>query len=481
MMLTRVSTAALFAALALPAHAQMALPTDVEQSCIVDDVDFDAWFKSGSPSTDGVVTAADSVGFPTDNTACDFYKWGAQMFLWLSSPDADGLVLDSPALFNVLPAISGKRILQENDTGADLQFALRSEKVDDIGEVGQAGGGGALMSQAGALVYYGVHVNENYGYFLTRQKDEKLTQTKFPNTASDMTDLENYLNTAFPSTTLVAPETLAMEFKTSWVDASTVPDATQFVTISAQVPTYNANPNNTFWTKSSVETIELALVGMHIVGTVKNHPEFVWSTFEHILNAPDADYYYTNILGDPALQAYDSTGSFLFMETGGAATGNVECMAEIKTGAIKANTVDGVKLACEGGIVASNTYRKYPWGSLQNNQSAAVLSNNTDLLSINASIRSQLSNGDVRANYLQTGGIWTSPPTETAEAPIPDTDAFTASDLRGSLFAFNATMETYQQGSSCFSCHNQAESDPNSFQPFKLSHIYSQIVPLTAK
>ena len=42
MMLTRVSTAALFAALALPAHAQMALPTDVEQSCIVDGVDFDA-------------------------------------------------------------------------------------------------------------------------------------------------------------------------------------------------------------------------------------------------------------------------------------------------------------------------------------------------------------------------------------------------------------------------------------------------------
>lgn len=169
------------------------------------------------------------------------------------------------------------------------------------------------------------------------------------------------------------------------------------------------------------------------------------------------------------------------METGAAATGNVECMAETQTSAIKAKTVDGGGLACIGRVVASNTYRQYPWGSLQSNQSTAVLSNNTDLLSINASIRSQLSNGDVRANYLQTGGIWTSPPTETAEAPIPDTDAFTASDLRGSLFAFNATMETYQQGSSCFSCHNQAESDPNSFQPFKLSHIYSQIVPLTAK
>ncbi len=40
-------------------------------------------------------------------------------------------------------------------------------------------------------------------------------------------------------------------------------------------------------------------------------------------------------------------------------------------------------------------------------------------------------------------------------------------------------METYVQGTSCFSCHYQKKGAPNSFQPFQLSHIYSQIVPLT--
>jgi hypothetical protein len=28
------------------------------------------------------------------------------------------------------------------------------------------------------------------------------------------------------------------------------------------------------------------LVGLHVVLTVKDHPEFVWATFEHVRNAP---------------------------------------------------------------------------------------------------------------------------------------------------------------------------------------------------
>ena len=31
----------------------------------------------------------------------------------------------------------------------------------------------------------------------------------------------------------------------------------------------------------------MALVGLHVVGVVQGHPEFVWATFEHDKNAPD--------------------------------------------------------------------------------------------------------------------------------------------------------------------------------------------------
>jgi len=456
----------------------MALPTDVKATCTVSGSDFASWFQSGGPTPDGAVSPADSVSFPTDNTVCDFYVWGAQMFLWLTSPDGDGRVLDGSSLFNVMPAdASGKRYLQENDTGASITFALRTEKFDDIGEVGQAGSNGALLSQAGGLIYYGVHVNDVYGYFLTGQKDGQLDQTEFPRDAQDLGDVERYVSNSFPQVTLEAPETLVMEFKSSWVEASTVPDPGQFVTIEATIPTFTPNADNTVWTPAAPRTATLALVGLHIVGTVQNHPEFVWITYEHVLNAPDGPYYYTSAADDIVEQPFTSEGTFLFMETGAAMPANTECAKESK-GNLIANTSQGAPV-CDGGIVASNTYRKYPWGSEAGDMSAPAVTNNTLLLSLNASIRSQLDAGDIRANYVQTGGIWTSAPSATEDAPIPAAKGYVDGDLRGSTYAFNATMETYTQGTNCFSCHQQSDNATDSFQPFQLSHIYSQIVPLT--
>lgn len=472
----------LLAFAAPPAGAQLALPSDVLPSCTVTGSELAGWFVSGSPSPNGAITPADSVQFPTANTVCDFFTWGARMFLWLTSPSDDGLVLDSTAMFNVLPPDSrGVRHLQSNSGNPTLQFGLRAEKFDSIGEVGQAGGDGVLMSQNKSLVYYGVHVNDVYAYFLTGQKSGKISATVFPRNANDLATVVSYTKKAFPGVTLQAPETLVMELKTSWVDAATVPDARDFVTIQAVVPTFVPNGSNTQWKQSGTETLTLALVGVHIVGTVQNHPEFVWITYEHILNAPDAAYYYFDGSDKIVRQPFDSTGTFLFMTTGGAEAGaNVECM-KFSSGAIVANTKSGQGSTpvCAGGIVPSNTVRTYPWGSQADSQNTGVVTNNTLLLSINESIRSQLSAGDVRANYVQTGGIWTSAPSATADAPIPDTSGFEPSALRGSLQAFNATMETYNQGTSCFSCHQQAAEAPNSFQAFELSHIYSQIAPLT--
>lgn len=479
--MSAVRTLVLVALLALgtlPAAGQMALPSDVYASCPVPSTELAGWFAGGSPSAGGWVKPADSVSFPTDNTVCDFYKWGAQMFLWLTSPQGDGLVLDSSAIFNVLPADSrGIRYLQDADDET-ASFALRAEKFDEIGEVGQAGGGGVLMSQQKSLVYYGVHVNQIYGYFLTGQKQGQISATDFPRNSHDLSQVVQYMSQAFPGVAPLAPQTLVMELKTSWVDASTVPDASDFITMEAEIPTYTPSSSNTEWKPSGTTTKTLALVGMHVVGTVQNHPEFVWITYEHISNAPDDDYYYLNSSKNVVEQSYDSEGTFLFMESGGSAeNANVECM-KFTSGEIVADTKNGQPV-CSGGIVPSNTVRTYPWGSAKASQSSDVVTNNTLLLSLNNSLRSQLSSNDVRRNYLQTGGIWTSAPSATADAPIPNTSEFHASDLRGSLQAFNATMETYVQGTSCFSCHAQSSSSKNSFQAFELSHIYSQIAPIS--
>ena len=426
------------------------------------------------------MTAADSVAFPVQNTVCDFYKWGARMFLWLTSPEGDGLVLDGESVFNVLPANhKGARYLQDTeDTGEAMRFAVRSEKADDIGEIGQAGSGGVLMSQNGSLVYYGVHINDVYAYFLTGQKNGQFPlETKFPRTQDDLNAVESYVAKAFPHVTLSDADALTMELKTSWVEASTVADASDFITMPAEIPNYE-KVSDTRWERQGTRTTELALVGMHVVGTVQNHPEFVWATFEHVANAPNAPYYYTDTNGDLKMARDPSDADYIFAAKGSGLhqiQANVECMKEGDDGDIVAKT-DGGKPVCQGGIVPSDTLRLYPWGS-PNDKSAAE--NNTLLISNNNSVRGQLSDGDVRANYVQIGGIWTSPAKNGEDAPIPDTAAFHTSDLRGSKALANATMETYVQGTSCFSCHKQTKGAPNSFQPFDLSHIYSQIVPLT--
>lgn len=479
-----VAVGVVLAAFSGAANAQMAIPSDVQDTCPVPTKTFNSWFESGSASLNGAVNAADSLAFPTVNTVCDFYQWGEQMFLWLTSPEDDGLVLNGQSIFTVSPAdAKGNRELVANAGAADFKTAVRSQKTDYVGEIKQAGGGGVLMSQGKSLVYYGLHVNEVYAYFLTGQKSDSFPgTTNFPRNSADMRALEAYVKTTFPDVALDDAESLVMEIKTSWVDAATVADPTEYLTIDAKVPAYSVNADNTTLTPTGTTLqMTLALVGMHVVGTVQNHPEFVWSTFEHVSNAPDGTYWYRDAKGDSVKKAYDSSGKFLFMPSGGSRTNaNAECMAEVADGSIVANlNTSKTAPVCEGGIVPSNTYRAFPWGNPEGGESDAIVQNNTLLLSVNNSVINQLSAGDVRKNYVQIGGIWTSASSPTADAPIPAQDPhFSFFDMRGSLTLSNTSMETYHQGSTCFDCHSLSENAKSSFDPFELLHIYSQIIPL---
>jgi len=504
----------------LPASAQMTMPPDPAMTC---EADVAPWF-GGTVTPNGAVTPPNSATFTDDNPnggqgpeVCNFYQWGAQMFLWLTSPDGDGLVLDSAAVFNVLPQqmVDGKpvRKLQVASDGV-LTTALRAEKDDDqVGEVGQAGGGGVLLAQprgagkATSLVYYGVHVNNVYAYFLTGQKAGGIAPApvNFPSTADDLAAVATYISKTLgvdlPKAEL---DTMTMELKTSWIDAAILSPAERatFVTMPAIVPTYTANDDNTIWTPTGSEQITLALVGMHVVGTVQDHPEFVWATFEHVLNAPDVTYHYTKADGTTASWPFDSDGDFLFLASGAGETGNNTECAKTKSGSagvIEANAT-GAHLACSGGIVPSNTIRMRPWGSepwgpedvgktigkvtVTEAMVDQILANNTLLLSLNASVRGQLASADVRGNYVQTGGIWTTTPAGGGEAPIPNQTGDQSAQMRGSLGLYNATMETYSYAfaSHCFACHSLYQGQETSFgtadQPDQLSHIYYAIQPL---
>ncbi|MEQ8604581.1 MAG: hypothetical protein RIB45_14800 [Marivibrio sp.] len=533
---TGLTTALAGAALAIsvasapPAAAQLAIPSDAVSDCTLSESDLAGWFANGTIAADGAVNAADSLTFPNDSDICDFYKWGAQMFLWLASPEADGVVMTGSEFFDVSPETYDSasketvRRLIPNDGSSALQLALRNQKFEEIEELAQAGSSGVLMSQGGSLLYYGVHVNEFYGYFLTAQKTADRGSyfgsiVDFAIGPNDVTQLQGFMQTAFPGVTLNSPQTLTMELKTSWVDAATV-DKDRYVTIQATVPKFSpiSSGDTTLWTPDGTEPKELALTGVHVVGTVLDHPEFVWATFEHVDNAPNNAFVYnTGSLANPTpkTQAYQAGGDFILRAAGATPSdANKECMIQldakkaaaigVPAGSIAAVDAGGKPVygtnhspRCEGGIVASSTVRDSPWGSANANDMSrmssadqtAIALNNSRLITLNADMIALLADaGDVRANYVQNGGIWTnidSPRATDGLAPIPN--KATADDLRGSLKLYNTTMETYTYMDSfapnCFSCHALFKSGgsypKNSFAPFNLSHIYSEIIPLT--
>ena len=421
-------------------------------ACSLSPRQFSTWFSSGRVTRGGQVTFADSAAFPRQNTACDFYKWAHQMFLWIASPAAGGIVLDSPVFYDVNFGASGGTYVPNGLNNSGIRkFALRGTKAEGIQPGGQAGGNDTLLSLNGSLVYFGVHANDVYAWFNTAVSNKVLPSTApFPTTLAELAPILGYA--ARNGANLPDGNALTMELKSAWVDAATVGNAADYVTISATVPNY-VKTSSTLWTIDKANPTvarTLALVGLHVVGPVQGHPEMVWATFEHRANAPDNTFYFNTFNGQQRQVPYNSTGTWTFMANGGSQSGALVAQ-------MKVDGTTGDIAATQGNTIRpNNVYRVNPWGSAPTPASAA---NNSQLISLNLDVNGMLSMvGDVRANYFQVGAVWTS------DGSIPNTP--TDPRLRSSLLLANATMETYHQvvvpnqsaSMGCFGCHHSTTS-----------------------
>lgn len=441
-------------------QAQTTFPTDVDQTaCPVDSTMLNSWFASGTAETGGWVKPADSLTFPAvDNTACDFYRWGAQMFLWITSPDGNTIVLDTDQFLDVVETSNG--FAYEDNSGADTpnNFVIRDRKPDSIGGTGQAGGADVLVSQGNSLTYYGIHTNDIYASYLKGQKAGAFAGTSiaenFPTSEADMQLIQDYVDAP-----LRDPDAMTMELKTSWVDASTVSDASQFVTISATVPTFDTTQESN-WPMTGTEQMTLALVGMHIAAPVNGHPELVWSSFEHISAAPMASYYYLNTSGAPTQKDFDMAGNWVFSPS----------QPTVLSVASWDSSDSAIKAA--GTIRAVPVAQINPWGLAPSDSANAAA--NSDLVNLNENVLGALQGlNDVRGYYLQIGGIW------TVEGQLPT--GANDTNIRGGTRLANATMETFHQypdvnngfqSKNCFFCHSTSGTSG-----LALSHIFSGLAP----
>lgn len=462
------------------------LPADVLPSCVVQNTDFDSWFTSGKVTKDGKVNAANSVTFQHLNN-CDFYKWSEQMFLWLTSPTTDGdyskgTVMESPVFYTVTPKVDGKRTLIPHEEGKLMNAFANVQKMDSRVETeeGQATDD-VLMSSNGSILYYISMVNDVYAQFLTGVKTGKLNGDEFPTTQAELDGIVAFAKDN--GATIQDPEALAIEIKTSWVEASTLKDTSTYIMIDAMAPTYDKT--STKWTPNGTKKVKLALVGAHIVGSTDGHPEMIWATYEHKDNAPNLAYTYLDKDKKTQTVPADIGNDWLLNNDSASGTYNVSHM-----------TYDNNDIVARSGqtISASNTKMINAWGvaptGVPNQEDATPAASNSQVISVNNSVLGQLADGDMRKNYLFIGATW------TQGGAAPDGNSYSANNTTpgvaiGTSQLANSTMETYAQydasatsptafpgtNASCFRCHSNPGSGTG-LKPTDLSHIFGAIQPL---
>jgi hypothetical protein len=344
-------------------------------------------------------------------------------------------------------------------------------------EQGQAGGA-VLMAQNGSLVYYLIQVNDVYAYFKTGVAKGSAggiplpftgAFTKFPNNPSDLAQITTFgfNNSKF----LPDANAMAVEVKSAWIETTGLANPNDYVTITATVPNFTPALAPPFAQTTITQSVQsagtrqttLALVGMHVVGSVAGHPEMIWATFEHINNAPNVPYTYNTITGTtPVPGPADGPGPWNFSSTGASVGAIAPRMTLMPNGTIVA--------ASQPTIGRSDIYRRTPWGTASTNPTVFA-KNNTDIISINNSVFGSLITGDKRKKYMMTGTTWT-----------PNGQNATSTNGVGTNSMANTTMETFFQPSNCFNCHsgNMLGSAPAANQAFSggLSHIWQPLKQL---
>jgi hypothetical protein len=348
---------------------------------------------------------------------------------------------------NGIDGFQRSELVQKFEFGKNIILIDLAGHFVEIG-TGQADGG-VVMAQNGSLVYYSITVNNVFALYRTMQGAEVTAGKKFPVSQVDLDRITLFGN-AHGQPPLLDPEALAIEIKTSWVEAQGLENAKDFIQMPATVPTYDkSDPNE--WVPNGTRTVALAMVGMHIAGSTgafpenenHGHPEMLWATFEHLSNAPAAEYSYERGAGSPAGNIPQNTaGNWVFCANGATGPFNEMHMRM---------DLDHIVAIPPFTISPSNILRTMPWG-LPGSSSIG----NAEVISLNNAVRSLLDPEDIRRNYFHEGTTWTLHGRSTG--------------VIGTGMLENATLETFSQGSSCLACHL-----PNTT---KVSHVFEETGPL---
>jgi hypothetical protein len=352
------------------------------------------------------------------------------------------------------------------------------------GGVTQAGGRQVLIDQNGHAIYYAIHFNQPFTNFVN---DNCLTTPDAVRNADPML--------RFPSG--------LVELKEAWM---IVPDnmvPTDFIVARVQVPTLHrdpASPTNVLEDDTQMRTVTAALLAIHIVFTLPGHPEFIWSTFQHV-NAQTAFDVAPGAVENPEATPVGtviSPQNFLLYRGGtpaNAANRGVASLAFDEATQTFTNQQTSI-------------YRVFPASKFTTTEFDGDVGAIND--NMTAKFRAaNLPANDRRGHYRLVGATWQDRPLETMLAPnkiltndetIPDIQA-NGSDsplaiLAGEDRLSSIAMESFTQPTNsfpnCFACHDTRATTARGvplardmtgmqlLQPkmINVSHVFNEVVRL---
>jgi len=373
---------------------------------------------------------------------CDFHQWSWQKFLWLTN-EVNGRPLFMDSLMQV--SSSGQKL--DQNKGIILTDTAQASSTTDVLKTPNYASG----IPPSTTVYYSIFMDKLL--YATMLKYGPIAKND-PSKVKDIT---------FPVGSL--------ELKTSWIKSSVLKDTTSYFITNGLI--------------NGVKT-RVALLGMHVVGVVENHPEFVWATFEHENLAPAYDWSKATPTTDaPVTSKVDYP---FFNKTTTATVANITSGNGVYTDVF---SVYKYGVPVEKAMKGSFDVQLF----MKTSQNGSENFNN--IRTINESVKKQLKG--VWNNYYYNGSLWIN--TEVyvgtkSQAALLDSLSYKLSNsapgklTRGSVAAYNITMETYVQVGfgkpssihantvsnlvNCFSCHNT--SSENTVSPLFISHVFTGYV-----
>ncbi|HEY6814051.1 MAG TPA: hypothetical protein VI168_00795, partial [Croceibacterium sp.] len=194
---------------------------------------------------------------------------------------------------------------------------------------------------------------------------------------------------------------------------------------------------------------QVALVGLHVVGYVEHHPEFLWATFEHVNNSPafpDGTFEFSDQSDSKAYTFYAAGTPFtqdsVLVPNQPAQQGDPPLLTFDEATQTFSPITQVVQMNATGG----DTEPDGPSNIVAVNQASQQVMQNAKAF---------------QANYFLVGTTWLEPDSYVATNPeITSTSVQWNDEAKGSVALANMTAETFMQAAgtgdtlNCFTCHN---------------------------